>query len=331
LTLVTSFDIDIDAILTAIVWPVFAGIVLILIFKYRQNIGPFIKELKVSKLSVGPVSVELAEAKGFEPDLTTESYSFDFDLRHELGTLVAESENPAMWKLIEQADTKDFAIFDLGSGKNWLSSRLFLFTIVLHHLYHLKSIVFLSTKDGVSNHFLGIAEPEQVRYALGKRYDWFENAIGKAYEASWKMYHGHFGYIDTGNAKSLVENFLEAVQLSKEDWEKSRLKSSVDESQWTLLKQKKGDTEETEKWEHSDWVTPEKLEDILGDALDKSSWIAESELRAKSREGQVLAILSHTGHYVVVLDEGRRFDKGRVIDRVGLALESLQHLLSIEK
>lgn len=58
---------DVAAIITAVVWPV---VIVILIVRYRHNIRPFLKVVskRISKFSIGPGSIDLAEAKGLEPD-----------------------------------------------------------------------------------------------------------------------------------------------------------------------------------------------------------------------------------------------------------------------
>jgi hypothetical protein len=213
-TVAMNFDVDIDAILTAIAWPIFAGIVLILVIVNRKHLGPFIKGLRISKVSFGPVSIELAVTTGIKPNLVVDTASGSFDLRNETGIPVESSDKETIIEQIKHGSQKDFAIFDLGNGKDWLSSRLFLFTIVLQDLYELKSIVFVGMRNGIANHFLGVIKPRDVRHALAKKYPWLENNFGNAYVSKWqqKGYFGQtrniFGSLDQANAIEVVINFL---------------------------------------------------------------------------------------------------------------------------
>jgi hypothetical protein len=54
-----TIDINVAAIVTAVAWPIFIGI---LIVTYRHNIGPFLKDVskRISTYSIGPVSIDLA-------------------------------------------------------------------------------------------------------------------------------------------------------------------------------------------------------------------------------------------------------------------------------
>ncbi len=68
-------------------------------------------------------------------------------------------------------------------------------------------------------------------------------------------------------------------------------------------------------------MTVDRIEEILGQDLDKSSRISESELRSRPKEEIIRLILSSEGRYVAVLDQDGRFEKGTMIDKNRLAIE----------
>jgi hypothetical protein len=282
-----------------------------------------LNELKVSKLAIGTFSIEFAETKGFEPNLKIETAGGLFDLRNQPGVPIERSGKETLLAQIKQGGNRDFAIFDLGKGKNWLSTRLFLFTIVLADLFSLRRIIFLYTKGDVSNYYLGTAEPKDIRSAFSKVYPWLDDAFADAYIETWKHLSNNqvtsknsiFGSINDVNANFIIHGFLKKVQVKTDNITSEKLSINLDS--WTNLKD--------ERWEHGEWMTHNKLEDILDGALDKSS-ILESDL-TMTNEKQLLYILSSRGQYIPILEEDRRFEKGKIIDKFAVAIESFKQIL----
>ena len=99
--------------------------------------------------------------------------------------------------LLEQvgADTTyDFVEIDLGEGKEWVTSRLFIFAIILERLLNLQCFVFLETRNGAPTQFIGIASPDEVRWRLACKYPWLEEAFAKAYCSQMPSIKRFFGY-----------------------------------------------------------------------------------------------------------------------------------------
>ena len=83
-------------------------------------------------------------------------------------------------------------------------------------------------------------------------------------------------------------------------------------SEWTSLKR---------KWEHAEWMTVNRVEEILGQDLGKLSFITESDLRSRPKEQQIRLILSSAGRYVAVVDQDRRFQQRKMIDKNSVVME----------
>jgi hypothetical protein len=77
--------------------------------------------------------------------------------------------------------TGEYAVIDLGNGNQWISSRLFIFAVLLKRMTGLRQFVFIGTQNGVTGRFLGMASPDDVRWALARRYPWLECAYAYAY------------------------------------------------------------------------------------------------------------------------------------------------------
>lgn len=317
--MVVNVNIDIAAITSVIVWSTLVGIMFVILSTYRKNIGSYVKELmkdlRLSKVSVGPsgVSVELAVAKGFEPKWTGTDPLEDirqtalYNLRDSVSELIAQ---------IQETSTKDYAIFDLGHGSQWLSSRLYLFTIILQRMHGIRSIVFVDRDQEITHHFVGVADPIQVQYSLARRYPWLEKEFAKTYGDLGPQITSIYGSLESHQAIVLIEKFLEKIQKNQEP---------TSESDW--VKASKDPRKPDQKWEHAEWLNTDQVEQILQEILDKSSWVGRLDLQGKSREDQLKLILSFKGHFVAVLNQNHwRFEK--LIDRQQLANEVVYNQIS---
>jgi hypothetical protein len=254
--------------------------------------------------------VEFAETRVSKPNLVVDTGFGLVDLRSEPGINLAGDSTKTLLEQIQQGQSKGFAIFDLGNGTAWLSSRLFLFTIILQNIYELKAIVFVYTQDGIPDRFVGITEPERLRFAIAKRCPWLESAFAEAYISTWQYNKGIkqiFGGIDQSNATNIIYNFVQKVQSNTVDNVDSTLSG-----EWTSLKG---------KWEHAEWMTVNRVEEILGQDLDKLSCITESDLRSRPKEEQIRLILSSAGRYVAVVDQDGRFQQRKMIDKNSVVME----------
>jgi hypothetical protein len=71
-------------------------------------------------------------------------------------------------KFFEEGDEAfDYAVFDLGDGRKWLTSRLFVFATMLERMRGIRCCVFLESSGVVEKRFVATASPNAVR--LGAR------------------------------------------------------------------------------------------------------------------------------------------------------------------
>jgi uncharacterized protein YfbU (UPF0304 family) len=102
--------------------------------------------------------MEDARIKGFEAKL---DYG-QMDLLQKEDDLFISSEVHDLYDQLNVIDHVGFVIFDVGDGKQWLSSRLYLFTTILQEIYSLKCIVFVGEYNNTWYQFLGSANPDRV-------------------------------------------------------------------------------------------------------------------------------------------------------------------------
>jgi hypothetical protein len=163
----------------ALAWPL---VVLGILVIYRKPLGEFLIEFgrRVSKFSVYQISVELAPTKQA------------FPIPAEYGGLNSHyfySTADEMIDLFELNGTAyDYAVFDLGDGRNWLTSRLFIFAMMLERMSEIRCCVFLESSGAVEKQFVCTASPNAVRWALAQQYSWLEVAYAQVYAQVYADY-----------------------------------------------------------------------------------------------------------------------------------------------
>lgn len=291
-----TFSLDIASVL----WPI---IVLILLLKYRQTIVAMVTGLshRVSKLGFGGVSIELAKAEAFVPEWSQSATALDLRKR---ATAVEINDSTARSFLsqLQLQSQGDYSIVNLDSGEDWLTTRLYILSIVYARMKGVKCFVFVETVNGIRGRFLCWATPEKVRWNLSRRYPWLELAYSKAYA---RLHSGGLAVIvsdrgELGNrynpqdptpAMDLLKFFLEEVQ---------RPVPVPNDGPWVHL------DSAIQTYEHAEWIDGKLLEDILrADAIKR---YLKADVLTKSKEEQVVAFLSSTDDYVAVVSDDARFD-----------------------
>lgn len=194
--------IDIIAITSAVIWPI---MVLILAIAFRKALEDLSKGIvqRVKGVSIpGWLSIEFSVLTEGEVEWSTDIIS---DVRH-------LSESPSFMsgaeELVDQLrghTHSDYAVFDLGEGRWWLDSRLYLFGILLHELRELRYLVFVENTPQGTREFIGVAEARVMRHAFATRFPWMEEAFTNAYSAVNSRFDG---------ASELIRLYLADIQDS---------------------------------------------------------------------------------------------------------------------
>lgn len=300
-----NITFDIAAALSALIWPI---IVLVILLAYRSRIPMFIEGLasRVKKLEFAGISLELALAKPFVPEWSGAPTALD--LRHK-ATAIQVQDSTARTFLTQLTDdgTGDYAEINLGTGSEWLTSRLFIMAIVFARMKGIECFVFVETSGGVRKRFVGWAEPATVRWALAKRNPWLERAYADAYAAITSQRNavivsgvGRLGYAyaptDPGAGIDLLKEFLERVQQPC-----PVPAPPPEQEEWVVI------DAGTNTHEHASWVAAEALEQWLGQDLH-TDVARSSELRSKSPAEQVRLFLTAPARFVGVVGDDQRFD-----------------------
>ncbi|MGF1614660.1 MAG: hypothetical protein ACFCVA_12330 [Gammaproteobacteria bacterium] len=163
-----TINLDISAVLSAVLWPV---VVLVILLAYRKKVPALVNGLasRVTKLEFAGVSLELAVARPFVPEWSGPPGALD--LRHKATAIqVNDSTASTFLTQLTEAGTADYAQVNLGTGEEWLTSRLFILAIVFARMKGIKCFVFVETSGSVRKRYVGWAEPEKIRWSLAKRH-----------------------------------------------------------------------------------------------------------------------------------------------------------------
>jgi len=234
-----------------------------MLFVFRASIPGVFKGLagRISKVEIAGVSVELARAKAFVPVWSGSSTALD--LRHKASAIqVTDSTAGTFLTQLAAEGTGDYAVINLGIGKEWLTSRLYIMAILFARMKGIGCFVFLETSGAVRKRFVGWAEPSRIRWELARKYPWFEQAYAQAYAVLNSQRntivvgpHGRIGYQhapDDANAGiELLREFLTQIQMRApfpqfEAWE----------DEWVVVDTATGTRE------HASWINAEDLEEV---------------------------------------------------------------------
>jgi len=286
------------------VWPVTIALALIM---FRSQLLQFLGSVgqRVKKLSVFEFAVELSAVPEFTPKW---SAPFLSDVRQLSPASEFSSQATALLDQIRNDAASDYAVIDLGGGQQWLTSRLFIFAVLLGRMRGLRCLVFLETTGETRRRFIGFAAPEGIRWGLARRYPWLEKAFVNAY-GQWGDYQiqSNRGALQLGQAINLVQKFLEEVQ-------KNPLEGNPLE--WTSVG-------EPPLWEHAKWLDGARLERVLHDFLDVSSMPESPDMPPADR---AKAALRRAGAFVALVGDGGRFKT--LVDRQALLEKLAEHFVA---
>ena len=270
----------------------------------RILIGEF--SLKLGPIEVPPLPTPPTDALARVPDAVVEAFQaeqvggadFEPGIPKAPPLEVSSSHIKSLLEQIQGPGASDYAVINLGTGRNWLTTRLFLFAILLRRMRMLRTFVFVETRDGIEQRFAGVAAPDLVRWRFAREYPWLETAFAHAYGAiENREIRSDVGALDPFVAGRLVEEFMKSSEIqarqggSRDDWDRLQ----------------------PETWEHARWINRTLLDRILDLAPARTSVVDVGDLTGTAR---TLAVLACEGPFVALVDNQTRFRS--LIDRQGL-------------
>ncbi len=210
---------DAVRLVTGLIWPV---VVVVLAVLFRRELSAFLEGISglirggLSKVSLpGGFAFELVKTNEFKIDWSAPGGG---DLRNTvaIGQFASGVQDIlGLLKPPQASQAADYAVFDLGSGDKWLTSRLHLFSLLLRRTHGLRYCVFVYEASEVPRRSLGFATTEVVRWSLARKYPHLERA---AHQASLGLTDdriiSHTGAFDPQTATFFINNYLKAIQIT---------------------------------------------------------------------------------------------------------------------
>jgi hypothetical protein len=303
----------------ALAWPVVAAFALFLL---RRPLAEVVAQIarRARKVSVFEVSVELATLPELQPSWSTGTT----DARRLSSAQIFDSASQSLFQELLSPGGAEYAIVDLRSGNAWLTSRLFIFALILGEVSGLRAFVFLETVGGTRRRFLGVSTPASVRRALGKRYPWLEEAFARSVADSYPKPQAPVG---TATPPAVVPREDVSVFVNQapafvtgEQWQVTDLVRKFVEKlqrQTAPLPNEVGSYLEVDTsppaWERTHWIDGERLERDLVGVLEYA-WVEDSPDRPRSLVSE--SVMRRQASFVAMVDSDRRFIS--LVDRYAL-------------
>jgi hypothetical protein len=285
-------------------WPLAVVIILLV---YREVIGGFVAVVsqRASEISIGSwASFKL-------PTLTETPLDQDVtDFKQVEGSMLTESYKTELFKQFRSSRKDEYAVINVGEGQEWISSRLFVFSVMLQRMKCLKCIVFLYKTPSANSAYLGTANIDRVRWAFAARQPWLEAAFAKAYAeaapnpqqvAPFTWIANNNGALQPEQAENIVRRYVQLLLLT------SAAIPPSPATDWVKI----GNT-----FEHSKWVTADEVEQALGIYL----W-RDSVHQQESKKDLLRNVLKCSSPYVAILSDSGDFqalvNRAELLDKIG--------------
>lgn len=197
-----------DLIQAIITWPVVIAIALLLLYKpLSRFLDALGQNFQTVKIAVLQFALEVSRASQFIPTWADS----DLDLLRAAAADTMMSGKRSLFEQFEEDKLLDYVLIDIGNGDQWLTSRLFIFAIMLERMRGVQCLVFVETTSDVGQRFLGTASSSEIRWTLASLYPWLEAALARSLSMLAPNLHvvSVHGAMERGQAETLVREFLQ--------------------------------------------------------------------------------------------------------------------------
>src|SRR5215211_7926049 len=178
---------DVADLISVIIWP--ALIVGVLWF-LREPVSAFAARVGSSaqRVTVGAQGLSVALSSAIETVPRQSATALAGVRAPDPAPRVVDSAAMTMFAQLEQEEPAPYLVVDLGAGREWLTTRLYIFSSLLRATRRTRTLSFVETAGGVRGRFTGLASTERVRYALAHAYPWLEAHYADAYAGATVNY-----------------------------------------------------------------------------------------------------------------------------------------------
>lgn len=269
-----------------IAWPAMALVGLLVFRKPLSNFLDVVGK-RATEISIGGLGIKLPTMS--EAPLSDDVLTFKAT---DALTVINDSAKRTLFNMFQRKEKFEFAVINLGRGLEWLSSRLYIFALMLQRMKGLKCIVFVAAGASTDKQFIGITTPEKIRWSLAQFQPWLETAYIQAQQGPAMAIQDEYGGVIPDTGEQIVRNFLTAITTT--------VPPPVDKTpEWVLLGT-------NQQWEHAVWLSREYLEPVVGFVLWKDS-VVSSELKKEAKDlihcsAPFVAKIKKNGEFVSLID-----------------------------
>ena len=296
-----------------VIWGFLALVALII---FRKPLAKFLSTVggRISKISIAGIELELAETPSAQ--LSSDATSFgSMDSQQ----LASDSNSQTLKNALQGRPVPhSYAMIDLGTGKSWLISRLFIFAVMLRLVRGVRCFVFVSG-SGDLHQYLGTIPVEDIRWTLARLYPWLERIFAKAYKDQlWQPQPSPtpakpittqgFGILDKDLAAVVAHEF---VLLLKDSWKGgATFPNGTAEANYSTFVPKSpdelwvqvGTSKEYGAWIDADLLLRDFDGVILTDRILQRASTGEKVRKVVGLTAPYLAVVGDSGEFISLID-----------------------------
>jgi hypothetical protein len=300
-------------LIQGLAWPL---TVVFALFLFRNSISKIVEHIgsRGGEISIAGLGIKLPYAQRAAVDDDVLLFKSADPI-----TITNDSAKTTLLKMLRDPGTREYVVINLGTGKEWISSRLFIFALMLQRMKAIRAVVFL---DGSVPKFLGVANPDTVRWALAQDQPWLEQAYLNAYASSISYMPGasfvvsKYGALDPQVAENVVRNFLQNVRANIPTEAVAGAVFPLETRDWVVL---------GTSTEYGTWLTGAELEKLVGDGFHKETIVASSDRKTEAKfllqcTTQYVARVNNNGEFLSLVDRGAFVDEltSKLVSRLDL-------------
>ena len=236
---------------------------------------------------------------GRDPDWRVQYHTGLVDLRQLTSANVFDGSAQSLFEQLAETTPAEVAVINLGKGNKWLTSRLFLFAVLLEQFRGVRCLVFTRTRDGITNRLLGLASPEAVWRALADGdSETLTKRTRRRCEAALRRTSARrrrllaAGLTRTRRRRSLAGS---SMRSSTGRARRSRMKRH-----WEAFTD-----DGATMWERTSWIDPQDQPEGLDEVVDRTPVVESDQTTKPSDRGR--DVLLHRAQLVAIVDEHGRY------------------------
>lgn len=278
-------------------WPAIVLVALVLLRKQIGALGEAIAN-RASKVSILNLEIELAQSSKLKAWPTPAIQG----IKEADGAVLAQDSGASLFQELHGTPA-DFAVVNLGQGREWLTSRVYILATLVRRMRALRAIVFLTTSPGQDRLFLGLALPDNLRNRFDYRYPWLGARLQAVYKSERRSgMVGSSDDLEPIQAQRVLRFYIEDLRKKPDD--------AID-AEWTEVR--------PGVYEHASWLDTTLLTKLLGSDLERSV----IEWKPTLGRNAARDVLTKSGTFVALVDRSGSF-RDSLIDRTAM-IEAVAH------